>query len=392
MIERVAEKITRILRREYPAILLLGPRQCGKTTFARMSIKGRYFDLQKPSDAIRFADDPEGFLSGTGEALILDEAQEMPEIFPILRAVIDAARRKNGRFFLLGSVSPDLVKNMSESLAGRVGILELTPFLFSETLAAGTTSRSSKAISAEEAFEKFWFRGGFPDAFLAPSNAAWQRWHENYLRTFIERDVLRQGLRISPLEMRRFMGMLAHMNGGILNASDLGRSLGCSYHTIQSLLDVLEGYFLIRRLPPFRGNPGKRLVKMPRVYIRDSGVLHYLAGLRNTNALQEFPRRGSSFEGLMVEQIIAKTSLGDSGARFSYYRTHAGAEIDLIVEAKGKRTGYEFKCGKTVKPDDIRHLKAGIQEGIIQKGILVNLGDEPLSLSQNIRITPARLI
>lgn len=234
-----------------------------------------------------------------------------------------------------------------------------------------------------------WLRGGFPDAFLIRDMEEWQAWQENYVRTFIERDVVRHGLKISSLEMRRFMGMLAHSHGGILNASSLGRSLGASYHTVQHVLDVLEGYFLIRRLMPYHVNLGKRLVKAPKFYLRDSGILHYLLGVGNQEQLLQSPARGNSFEGFMIEQIASLETIRHPGSRLYYFRTHAGAEIDLIVERGGRRIGYEFKCAYSTTGRDWAHLKAGLAEGVIHKGVLVYLGDKTFSVSDTISVVPA---
>lgn len=379
MVPREAERLVRRMAGHFPAVLVLGPRQCGKTTLARHFVRGRYFDLEKPSDAQVFAGDAEFALRRLGGPLILDEAQALPSLFPVLRALIDEARRKYGRFFLLGSVSPDLVRNISESLAGRVGIVELTPFLSTEVGSRGET-----------AFRHLWLRGGFPDAFLTKDASRWQAWQESFLRTFVERDVVRHALKISSLEMRRLLGMVAHSHGGILNASSLGRSLGYSYHTIQHVLDLLEGRFLIRRLQPWHANFGKRLVKAPKLYVRDTGVLHHLLGIATGEDLLRSPARGNSFEGFMIEQVAAQEGLARTGSRFSYYRTHAGAEIDLVVDRGQTRIGFEFKCAASAEPRDWANLRAGIAEGIIHQGYVINLGERSFPVSPEIDVAPAR--
>ncbi len=378
MIARKAEVQLKKLAEQFPAILILGPRQCGKTTLARNCVRGQYFDLEKPSDAQIFSDDIEFALRRFPGSVIVDEAQVIPAIFPVLRALIDEARQEYGHFFLLGSVSPELIKGISESLAGRVGILDLTGFLFGEVAGLSNIELAS-----------LWLRGGFPDAFLSLDMAKWHAWQENYVRTFIERDVVRHGLKISSLEMRRFMGMLAHCHGGILNASSLGRSLGVSYHTVQHVLDVLEGYFLIRRLMPYHANLGKRLVKAPKFYLRDSGILHYLLGIGNQEQLLQSPARGNSFEGFMIEQIASLKTIQRPGSRLYYFRTHAGAEIDLIVDSGGQRIGYEFKCGYSTTVRDWASLKTGLADGVIHKGILVYLGDKTFAVSDTISVIPA---
>jgi len=378
MIIRKAEDRIKKLARQFPAVLIIGPRQCGKTTLAKHLVHGRYFDLEKPSDAQVFGDDIEFALRNLNEPVVLDEAQALPNIFTVLRALIDEKRKKYGRFYLLGSVSPSLVRNISESLAGRVGITELTPFLLMEV---SKTKKSS--------LNNLWLRGGFPDAFLAKNSTEWLEWQENYLRTFIERDVARQGLSMSPVQMRRLMMMIAHSHGGMLNASAMGRSLGFTYHTIQNALDILEGYFLVRRLPAYHINISKRLVKAPKLYIRDSGILHNLLGIASQDHLLQSPQRGNSFEGFMIEQIISMENLKAPGSGFYFYRTHLGVEIDLVVENRGTKIGYEFKCGASVKQEDFAHLKTAIADGVIQKGFLVYLGDKSFNINEAISVIQA---
>jgi predicted AAA+ superfamily ATPase len=378
MIARSAEAALRRLAEQFPAVLVLGPRQCGKTTLARHFVAGRYFDLEKPSDLQVFTGDIEYALRQLKGPLILDEAQTLPSLFPVLRALIDETRRANGRFFLLGSVSPELVRGISETLAGRVGILELTPFVLGEV--AGR--RGAK-------LETLWQRGGFPDAFLARNAESWLAWQEAYVRTFIERDVARHQLNLSAADVRRLMTMLAHSHGGVLNYSSLGRSLGYSYHTVQNALDLLEGYFLVRRLAPYHANVGKRLVKSPKAYVRDSGVLHYLLGIRDLDGLVTSPARGNSFEGFMIEQLVAIEKQRHPGSGFFFYRTHTGVEIDLLIDRGQERIGCELKAGVAIEPRDWAHLQAGIEDGVIARGVLVHTGTHDFMASEKIRVAPA---
>ena len=378
MIPRNAQVRLKALAGQFPAVLLLGARQCGKTTLARHFVEARYFDLEKPSDLQVFSGDIEYALRRLDGPLILDEAQTLPALFPVLRSLIDESRRAHGRFFLLGSVSPELGRNISESLAGRVGILELTPFLFCEI-----AGRRGVRL------DTLWQRGGYPDAFLARGSEAWQAWHENYLRTFIERDIARHRLTLSSVEIRRLMTMLAHSHGGLLNASSLGRSLGYSYHTVQNALDLLEGYFLLRRLPPYHANLGRRLVKAPKVYLRDSGLLHYLLGIGTDEQLITSPARGNSFEGFMVEQIASLERLHHPASTFYFFRTHAGAEVDLIVDRGQSRVGFEFKSAASTEPRDWTHLQTAISEGIIQRGVVVYSGQRSFDVSDHIAVVPA---
>lgn len=253
-------------------------------------------------------------------------------------------------------------------------IVELTPFLFSEI--------TDLKIDLTD----FWLKGGFPDALKEKKDSKWQRWQENYIRTFIERDIPRYGVKISPIQLRRLMGMLAHQHGGLFNASDLGRSLGVSYHTIRNYLDLMEGHFLIRRLPPYFPNIKKRIVKSAKIYIRDSGVLHYLLGISNERSLLESPKRGSSWEGFMIEQIIGREMLQRTGSLFYFYRTHAGAEIDLIIDRGTKRIGYEFKCSVSTGKRDWTNLQVGIDEGLIHKGFIVYMGERNFPVAEHINV------
>jgi hypothetical protein len=365
------------LATQFPAVLILGARQCGKTTLARAFLKGEYFDFERPSDLQVFLGDPELALRRFQAPIIIDEAQTLPEIFPILRAMIDEKRAAKGRFFLLGSVNPALIKQISESLAGRVGVVELTPFLFAE----------AKDIGVDLATH--WLRGGFPDACSEGNAGKWKRWQENYVRMFIERDLLRHGVKLSHIQTRRLMTMLAHQHGQLMNASELGRSLGITYHTVNAYLDLLEGHYLCRRLTPYYANVGKRLVKSPKVYIRDSGVFHYLLGISDERQLLESPYRGNSWEGYMVEQLIAVEQLTHAGSQFFYYRTHAGAKIDLLIDRGHERIGFEFKCALSVDRKDWANLKGAVSEAIIKRGYVVYLGDRTYRAVDEVEVVSA---
>ncbi|MBW2612753.1 MAG: ATP-binding protein [Deltaproteobacteria bacterium] len=378
MLNRNAENLVHELAKQFPIVLILGPRQCGKTTLAKYFLEGEYFDFEKPSDQEIFVDNIEFALKRFGAPLILDEAQILPEIFPVLRSIVDLKRQENGQYFLLGSVNPELVKRISESLAGRVGIIELTPFLYSELAAI-------KKIDISH----YWLKGGYPDAVKEKDPLKWQRWQENYVRTFVERDIPRYGLKATPVQMRRLMGMIAHLHGGLLNASEIGRSLSANYHTISNHLDLIEGHFLIRRLQPYHTNVKKRLIKSPKIYIRDTGMLHYLLGISSERNLLESPKRGNSWEGLMIEQLIAHETLARSGSRFFFYRTQRGAEIDLIVDRGNERLGYEFKCSLSVGKKDWKNLKTGLEEGIIHKGTVVYMGERNYPVADDIEVVNA---
>ena len=343
----------RALARQFPAVLILGPRQVGKTTLTRAAFpQAPYLDLEQPGVRQLFTADPlfqiESRLPGKSGALVLDEVQCVPEIFAALRGLIDRDRRRNGRFILLGSAQPTLIRQVSESLAGRVGILELDPLTVAE-VAPGTPKR---------AWTDLWLRGGFPDAL----RGNFREWWEAYLRTYLERDLPQLGVRADPLFLRRLLTMLAHAQGGMLNASSLGASLGVSHHTIARHLDILEQTFLIRRLPPFFRNVGKRLVKAPKVYLRDSGLLHHLLNLGTLDEVRNHPVHGASWETFVLEDVIRREKLRHPHAQFFFWRTADGAEIDLVVECGSARVAVEIKAGRGDKIHAARVLERAMND------------------------------
>jgi len=307
-----------------PAVALLGSRQVGKTTLARSMDVGKtlhYLDLERPSDLAKLAD-PELYLSGFGNQLvILDEVQRVPELFPVLRSLIDERRRKGektGQFLLLGSASPALLQQSSETLAGRISYLELTPFQLSEL------------ALPERALSLHWERGGYPESYLAADTAASLQWREDFITSYVERFLPQQSISASPLLLRRLCTMLAHQQGATINLSKLAASLGIDAKSVRRYVDLLEGLYLVRSLPPWRRNTGKRLVKAAKVYWRDSGILHALTGLSDTEHILGHPLCGASWEGYCVEQILSRLPYGYVA---SHYRTHSGAEVDLVIES-----------------------------------------------------------
>lgn len=332
---------------EAPAVALLGPRQAGKTTLALEVARTRpavYLDLESDADRAKLSE-PELYLAQHEEQLvILDEIQRTPQLFQNLRGLIDSGRRRGrgqGRFLVLGSASIDLLKQSSESLAGRIRYLELAP------LDAGEVGR--------ERLDTLWLRGGFPDSLLAASDAASLRWRMDFLRTYLERDIPQLGPRIPAETLRRFWTMLAHQQGGLLNAAALARALAVDGKTVASYLDLLADLLLVRRLPPWHGNVRKRLVKSPKIYVRDSGLVHALLGIGDREMLLSHPVAGTSWEGMAIESLIAAAPEGTDA---HFFRTAAGAEIDLLLKLPGRRKPWaiEIKRGLTPRIERGFHL------------------------------------
>jgi hypothetical protein len=339
-IKRTAYARIHDLLQDYPAVALLGPRQCGKTTLALELVKryekSAYLDLEKPSDR-RKLHDPEAFFQlHKNRMLCLDEIQRAPEIFQVLRSIIDDDRRA-GRFLILGSASRDLIRQSSETLAGRIAFQALTPFLLSE-VSAVTKVRDSSA-------RRLWLRGGFPPSFLSPSEESSLLWRENFVQTFLERDIPQLGFNISAQTLRRLWQMLAHTHGQQLNSSRLGEALGVSHTTMRSYIDLLTQTFVVRTVLPFYVNIKKRLVKSPKVYVRDSGLLHALLEIETHENLLGHPVYGASWEGFVIENIISELSRWQP----FYFKTAAGAEIDLVL-VKGRRL-VAVECKSSSAPE-----------------------------------------
>lgn len=323
----------------YPAVALVGPRQCGKTTLAQ-SLGGAYYDLEQESDRLRL--DLEWAKRTAGrQRIILDEAQAWPEIFARVRGAIDKDRKRNGRFLVLGSVAPALAAHASESLTGRLSTIELTPLRWSELPRTRRTSH--------------WLRGGFPDGgILTPDE--FPEWQRDYLALVVQRDLPAWGLPAKPQVTDRLMRMLAAAHGQLWNASRIGQSLGLSYHTVNSYLDFLVGAFLIRRLLPFEANLGKRLVRSPKLYWRDSGLLHALLNVPDAQTLLNQPWVGASWEGYVIEQIIGELAVHGARVEPYFFRTSDGHEIDLVLDFGRERWAIEVKLSASPTPADMDRL------------------------------------
>ncbi len=363
-----------------PAVALLGPRQVGKSTLAKeimKSFKGAiYLDLERPTDLNKLRDPEAYFALHPNKLICLDEIQRSPELFPVLRSLIDE-RGRNGQFLILGSASPTLIQQRSESLAGRMAYIEMMPFLLQELIAHKQTSTLLRRL---------WLRGGFPRSYLATNDKASFEWRLDFIRTFLERDLTQLSFSLSPKVMERFWRLCAHSHGQLLNQSKLGSTLGLSHHTIRSYIDALEQTFILRSLPPYEANLKKRLIKSPKVYIRDTGLLHALLGLETQEDFFSHPCYGSSWEGLVIEQILAQ--LPDW--RASFYRTASGSEIDLIVE-KGKRR-IAVECKASTAPEVGKGFWLALQNLEITEAWVVAPVNERYPLGRGVSVIPLEQI
>lgn len=376
MIERHFSGRLRTLLKTFPIVCVMGPRQSGKTTFIRAALpQWKYMDLERPSDFIRLSGDPEDALKRLKEHFILDEAQQIPLLFPLLRSFVDQHRKRNGQLVLLGSASLSLIRQISETLAGRAGFLDITPFQWNEV-------QGRKKVT----LETLWYRGGFPDAFLIASDKKRIDWFDAYTRTFIERDLTALGINISAPQMRKLWTMLAHVNGAVWNASQLASSLGVSFHTINRYTDILEQTFLIRKLPPYFANIGKRVVKSPKVYFRDTGLLHYFLGIHESKALPVHPARGASWEGFVIEQVISAFQLVSPGSLAFYWRTAAGAEVDLLIKRGERLIPLEIKLHSSPSRRDVPGLVSCMKDLKLNRGYVLYPGEEEYSIGEGITV------
>ena len=322
-----------------PVTLLTGPRQAGKSTLARQVVKSppsAFYDLEDPIDRARLAE-PRLALRDTGNTIVIDEAQRKPDLFPILRVLVDENRRP-GRFLILGSASPDLVGLGSESLAGRITFMSMSGFRLSD-------------VGAEN-IDDLWLRGGLPPSYLAENQADSNRWRDDYITTFLERDLSNLGFRLPSTMMRRFWTMLAHYHGQRWNAAEIAQSIDVSVSSVRRYIDALTDALVVRQLPPWFANIKKRQVKAPKVYIRDSGLMHRLLGIGGMLELERHPKLGAGWEGMVIEQLLNRYPRADP----SYWGTYGGAELDLRLEAEGKVLGFEIKRTETPSTSKSMHI------------------------------------
>lgn len=375
MIQRTAEARIRHLLNGFPCVGLIGPRQVGKTTLAKEIGKSFerviYLDLELNADLVKLEDAETYLRQFNDHLIIIDEVQRKPDLFPVLRALIDQDRRP-GRFILLGSASPSLLKNASESLAGRIAYHQLGGFSIPE-------------IAPEFDINSLWLRGGFPDAFLKPD--FWQDWMENFVLTYLERDLPGLGFPADRTTGRHLWSMMAHYHGNLLNFTELSKSLEMSATTVKRYISFLEEAFLLRVLEPYHANLGKRIVKTPKVYLRDTGILHYFLGVQTLDELFGHPKKGASWEGFVIEQILQKLP---ANQQVFFYRSHDGAETDLVIISGGKpAASVEIKFGSVARPsrgntESVKALKT-------ESNFILVSGNEDYLLTSGFRVCGIKL-
>jgi predicted AAA+ superfamily ATPase len=362
---------TTALLRQNPVVALLGPRQSGKTTLARQILtvrKGQRFDLEDPRDVQRMAE-PMTALEGLRGLVVIDEIQRQPNLFPVLRVLADR-RPVRARFLVLGSASPELLRQGSETLAGRIRFIELNGFSLNEV--------------GPSHLRRLWRRGGFPRSYLAGSEAESFGWREDFIQTFLERDINQLGVGLrSSVQLRRLWSMLAHRHAQLWNGAELASALGETYPTVKRHLDILTGALMVRQLPPWLPNMEKRLVKAPKVFLRDSGLLHGLLGVRTASELEGHPKLGASWEGFVLEEVIRRT--GDRDVYF--WATHAGAELDILIQRGRGAIGVEVKWGDA--PAMTKSMHIALTDLGLRRLFVVYPGPKPYTLQKNVEVIPA---
>lgn len=369
---RRAVHISRVINllKQFPVVAILGARQVGKTTLAGEIQKAwgkpcHAFDLESPTDLGRLAD-PDLALSPLKGLVVLDEIQRMPNLFPLLRVLADR-RPVRTRFLILGSASPDMLRQGNETLAGRIAYYSLDGISLEE---AGIKNHS-----------KLWLRGGFPRSYLAASHAKSQTWRQQFITTFLERDIPQLGIQVSSTTLRRFWTMLAHYNGQVWNASEFGRSFGVADNTVRNYLDILTSAFVVRQLQPWHENIKKRQVKSPKVYLADSGILHSLLGLNDKAAVEAHPKLGASWEGFVISQVTVLLNVRPQECFF--WATHAGAELDLLAVRGRKRWGFEVK--RTSAPALTPSMRTALSDLNLQRLFIVHAGEHSFDMAKNVR-------
>ena len=370
IIERKQE-ITELkkLIKVFPVAAILGARQCGKTTLSKQVHYDHYFDLENPNDLKKF-DNPQLLLEDLKGTITIDEIQRKPGIFPLLRYLVDNI--KNQKYIILGSASRDLIHQSSETLAGRIGYYILEGFRLSDV--------------GKMNLRNLWIKGSFPRSYLERTDAQSILWRENYITTFLERDIPQLGINIPANTLRRFWTMLSHYHGQLINYSELGQSFGISDMTVRKYIDILSGTFMVRILMPWNTNLGKRLIKSPKIYIKDSGIFHTLMSVENFNQLQSHNKLGASWEGFALEQVTR--SIGLKNDQLYFYKTHGGAELDLFWVSKGKQWGVEFKYSDA--PEKTRSMISVMKDLDLSHLWIVYPGKDKYKLDKKITVIPLK--
>ena len=407
--KRVIERKINELLQMFPAVAIIGPRQCGKSTLVKnLKPTWKYFDLERPSDFQLIEKDPQTFLKLNSEEIIIDEAQEYPEFFKVLRTAIDENRKSKGRFLLTGSSSPEIVKGLTESLAGRVAIVEMAPFKVCEYAEQPVSSlyeilgekRYSEiegidsAITLKESLE-FWFKGGFPEPALEDRSDRhfYSQWMENYISAYISRDIRALFPRLNIHSFKRFLTLLSQFSGHQLNTSSIARSLGISASTVKDYLDIIHQTFIWRNLPPFEKNHLKKIQKSSKGFFRDQGILHYFLKINCLEDLLIHPVAGFSYESFVIEELIRgfnQTMM--TQVEYSYYRTVDKSEVDLIVDSPAGIIPVEIKLASSATPRDLRSLEILISDLKLDLGLLINNGDRIMKLAEKIYQIPVNYI
>jgi predicted AAA+ superfamily ATPase len=400
--KRAYEAVLREYLRVFPAVAIIGPRQCGKTTLlGTLPSSWKRFDLERASDQQIVANDPELFLRLNPHRVAVDEAQLLPGLFPALRVAIDARRQQNGRFVITGSSSPDLLRSTSETLAGRIGIIEMAPLAWSEvhashgsgpSFAALLTDRKTKPRDFEalkphgdlKAVHNYWFRGGYPEPWVKGTERFRSLWMDQYTRTYLMRDVARLFPGLDHDKFRLFLQMLGGLSGSVINYSDVSRALGVSAPTVRDYFEIAHGTFIWRRIPAYEKNAIKRVVKHPKGHLRDSGLLHYLLRLPDVESLLGHPQVGRSWEGMVTEEILRQLTCQGTGFDYYYYRTAAGAEVDLVLEGDFGLIAVEIKHAQAVSGHELRPLREFVKEYKCRLGLVINNDQTPRLYDENV--------
>lgn len=393
MLKRIYLDLLEEYLKYFPCVAVIGPRQCGKTTLIKeLEGKWEHFDLELHADYEQISNDPDLFLRANPEGVVIDEAQLLPPLFNALRVAIDRDKKNKGRYVISGSSSPELLSSISESLAGRVGIIEMAPLSFGETLQK-TSSFFSTLVSKPDIHDflslksrvdiqkvqTYWLKGGYPEPWVEGDDRFHDLWMQQYITTYLNKDIGRLFPGLNRQKFRLFLQTLAALNGSIINYSDVARSLSLSPPTIREYFQIAHGTFLWRIVPSYEKNTLKRIVKHPKGYYRDSGLLNYLLRIAGTRDLLSYPNRGNMWEAVVIEEIIR--SLTGMGIDFDYYyyRTSAGAEVDLIIEGKFGLIPFEIKQGQTVEARSLKSIKSFVDEHQCPFGIVIN-NDERVRL------------